>query len=150
MRFLSFTLSLLIAASALAAGNNLVVRQKTGNTAIALSSISRITFPSSGGVTISLSDGSSQSFTHENLYSLKFNSSSTGIIEQIGLNTGNDAITFDGSLITTVMAESTGITVYSLDGTVVAAGISSQLDVTHLIPGVYIVKAGCLTAKIIK
>lgn len=148
MRFLSLTASLLIAISSFAAGNNMVVRQKSGDTSIALSSISRITFPTGGGVMISLTDGSSQSYTHENLYSLKFNSASTSVIEQTGF-TGNDAITFDGSIIT-VTSGNTGITVYSLDGQIVAAGITSQLDVTHLVSGVYIVKAGCLTAKIIK
>ncbi len=148
MRFLSLTASLLIAISSFAADNNMVVRQKSGDTSIALSSISRITFPTSGGVMISLTDGSSQSYIHENLYSLKFNSSSTSAIEQT-VFTGNDAITFDGSIIT-VTSGNIGITVFSLDGQAVAFSITSQLDVTHLVHGVYIVKAGCLTAKIIK
>ncbi len=147
MRLL-FTLSLLIAISSLATGNSLVVHQKTGNTAIDLSNISRITFPSDGGMAISLSDGSTQSYTHENLYSLKFNTSTSGITPT-SVNMTDNNIRFDGTSIILPYGFY-GITVYSLDGSIVAMGTSSQLDVTYLVPGVYIVKSGCLTAKIIK
>lgn len=145
MRFLSVTVSMLIAMSSLVSAENMVVRQKTGDTSIAISNISQITFPAAGGVLISLNDGTSQSYAHENLYSLRFNMAVTAI-EQIDAKE-NNAIVFDG---TTVSAPTAGISVYSLDGSLVANGGSSRLDVSHLVSGVYIVKAGCLTAKIVK
>ncbi|MBQ9076766.1 MAG: T9SS type A sorting domain-containing protein [Muribaculaceae bacterium] len=147
MRCLIVTISLFVAMASFAA-DNLIVRQKSGDTAVALSSVKEITFPAEGGVKISMSDGSSQVYAHENLYSLRFNGEVSGV-STADIANEEGGIVYDGSTVS-VAGENTKISVYSLDGSQIVKGVSPCVDVTHLPSGVYIVKAGCQTAKIVK
>lgn len=62
------------------------------------------------------------------------------------LNDENEKITFDGSIVSTSCP---GITVMTLEGTEVAHTSSSSLFVASLMPGIYLVRSGRTTKKIV-
>lgn len=137
-----------VVALSMTATDYLFVRQKSGDTKIALSGISHITFPETGGVVINNTDGTTATYANENLYSLRFNNQNISDVEEI-LENKNVEITHDGTTVT-VNVEGLGISVYALDGSLVAQGLNSSADISYLQPGLYIIKAGCVTAKIVK
>ncbi len=126
------------------AADDLYVRLNDGDTKISISSIKEITFPL-GSVVVSLTDGSSKTFSSSSFVSLRFNGNAASVVEN--LFTGDDVIVFDG---VTVRAPQAGIVVYSADGRLVLASDGESVDVSSLADGIYIVKSGCLTSKIVK
>lgn len=136
-----------VVALSMTATDYLFVRQKSGDTKIALSGISHITFPETGGVVINNTDGTTETYANENLYSLRFNNNISSTSEI--LENKNVEITHDGTTVT-VNVEGLGISVYALDGSLVAQGLNSSADISYLQPGLYIIKAGSVTAKIVK
>lgn len=131
----------------LVASDYLYVRQKSGDTKIALSAISHITFPKTGGVVICNADGTTNTYADKNLYSLRFNNNVSGL--ESAIENTDVIISNDGNLVT-VNVEGAEMVVYALDGAIVAQGSDSSIEISHLQSGLYIVKAGCVTTKIVK
>ncbi len=136
-----------VVALSMTASDYLYVRQKSGDAKIALSAINNITFPETGGVVINNTDGTTNTYADENLYSLRFNSNVSGVESVI--ENADVVIYNDGDLIT-VNVEGIDIIVYALDGAIVAQGSNSSVEINHLQSGLYIVKAGCVTTKFVK
>ena len=138
----SFILMAIIGLSMYAA-DELYVRQTGGDTKISISSIKEITFPS-GQVVVALNDGSSKTYNSSSFVSLRFNGNIGSGVENAMTE---DAITFDGVV---VKAPQGGIAVYSTDGRLVIASEEAEVNVSSLAGGIYIVKSGSLTSKIVK
>lgn len=134
-----FALSLSASAS-----DNLIVKQKDGNTSWVISTIHEITFDGNG-VKISFTDGQSVYYTKENLNMLQFNVTPSNINN---IETKN-AISLKGNTII-VNTDVESIKVYSLNGTLVTQSVGNMLNISNLGEGTYIVKAGNLITKIVK
>ena len=121
----------------------LYVRQNSGDTRLNISSIKEISFPS-GQVVITMTDGSTKTYSSSSFISLRFNGNiGSGIenVEQEG------AIVYDGVV---VKAPQAGIMIYSTDGCLVMSSEDAEVNVSSLANGIYIVKASGLTSKIVK
>ena len=138
----SFILMAIIGLSMYAA-DELYVRQTGGDTKINISSIKEITFPS-GQVVVALNDGSSKTYNSSSFVSLRFNGNIGQGVENAMLE---DAISFDGVV---VKSSQEGIAIYSADGRLVVASEGTEVNVSSLAGGIYIVKSGSLTSKIVK
>lgn len=143
MRYFLLTLLLSIAVS-VGATDKLVVEQSTGETAWSISTIKDLSFDGNG-VKITFTDDTSVYYGKETLTMLKF-SVTTGIDD---LTNASGKISVQGNTIILNGVES-DIKVYSLTGTLVAQGKGSQLDISSLTNGAYIVQADSLITKIIK
>lgn len=148
MRILHFTLSLFLSLSIYAV-DNLIVRQSTGDKSISLSRISHISFPSDGsGVVMNFTDGTSEKYVRGSFVSLRFNGNISGI-EEIGKdNQSGIQISADCSIISVSDVDKV-IEVYSTTGALVVEG-KSTLNISNLVSGTYIVKAGKEIIKIVK
>lgn len=139
----SFLLIMLLGLPVFAA-DVIYVRQTTGDTQFSISNIKEITFPS-GSVVMTMSDGSSKTYSSSTFVSLRFDGKINVGVE--GVEDGVNEIVYDGVI---VKAPQEGISVYSTDGRLVLSSEESIVDVSSLTSGVYIVKAGGLTSKIVK
>lgn len=125
------------------AADNLYVRQSDGDTEISISSIKEITFPS-GKIVVALNDGTSKTYSSSTFVSLRFNGNvGSGVENSIAEN----AISFDGVV---VKSSQEGIAIYSADGRLVVASEGTEVNVSSLASGIYIVKSGSITSKIVK
>lgn len=148
MRFITFTLLLLLTLS-INAVDNLIVRQSMGDKSISISSISHITFPTDGsGVVVNFTDGTSEKFARGTFVSLRFNGSLSGIDKIASENQSGLIFSTDCSTIS-VADENVMIEVYNSAGALVAEGKAS-LNISNLVSGTYIVKAGTVISKIVK
>ncbi len=125
------------------AAEDLYVRQNSGDTKISISSIKEITFPS-GQVVVALNDGSTKTYNSSSFVSLRFNGNIGSGVENAMVE---DAISFDGVV---VKSSQDGIAVYSTDGRLIIASEGTEINVSMLASGIYIVKSGSLTSKIVK
>lgn len=148
MRFITFTLLLLMTLS-INAVDNLIVRQSMGDKSISIASISHITFPTDGsGVVVNFTDGTSETFARGTFVSLRFNGSLSGIDKIASENQSGLIFSTDCSTIS-VADENVMIEVYSTAGALVAEG-KGALNISNLVSGTYIVKAGTIITKIVK
>lgn len=145
MRYILLTILLSVAMSVYAT-DELVVSQTSGETVWAVSSIKDITFDGNG-VKVSFNDDTSVYYSKSTLNMLKFNVTSSGINDLSDNSTPK--ISINGNIIT-VDGNVSEIKVYSLAGIVVAQGKGSQIDISGLTDGAYIVQAGSLITKIMK
>lgn len=129
--------------------DNLIVRQSVGDKSISIASISHITFPTDGsGVVVNFTDGTSETFARGSFVSLRFNGNLSGI-DEIG-NERQSGFIFNSDCSTISLAdENVMIEVYNSAGSLVAEGKAS-LNISNLVSGTYIVKAGTLISKIVK
>ena len=125
------------------AAEELYVRQNSGDTRLNISSIKEISFPS-GQVVITMTDGSTKTYSSSTFISLRFNGNIGSGIENVEQE---EAIVYDG---VTVKTPQSGILIYSTDGCLIISSEMSEVNVSTLEKGVYIVKSGDLTTKIIK
>lgn len=129
--------------------DNLIVRQSMGDKSISIASISHITFPTDGsGVVVNFTDGTSETFARDSFVSLRFNGNLSGIDKIASENQSGLIFSTDCSIIS-VADENVMIEVYSTSGALVAESKGS-LNVSNLVPGTYIVKAGTVISKIVK
>ena len=149
MRKISLTLLLCVSLFAFAT-ETLIVRQKTGDTAYGISTISHITFPTDGsGVVLNFSEGTSKTFSRAQFVSLRFNND-LSCVDFIDSN-DNQAILYNNSSSEIiVLGEECAIEVYAANGALVAEGKGTVLNVAQLSAGTYVVKAAGLTSKIVK
>ncbi len=148
MRIFLLTLLLSLTLPAFAQ-ENLIVRQSIGDTSYSIAKISHITFPADGsGIVLNFTDGTSKTFAKGRYISLRFNSNISGA-EMIECN-DQMAIVYhvENEVVTLVGGEAT-VEIYSSNGTLVDEG-ENAVNVSHLSAGVYVVKAGVLTSKIMK
>lgn len=141
-KVLSFILIGLFSFSVFAA-NDLYVRGTSGDTKISIGSIKEIKFPS-GSVVITMTDGSSKTYPSSSFVSLRFDGNTSSGVENI---MNESELFFDGTIVKTAQA---GISIYSTDGRLVLATDATQANISSLASGIYIVKTGCTTTKIVK
>jgi hypothetical protein len=129
--------------------DNVIVRQNTGDKSISISKISHISFPSDGsGVVMNFTDGTSEKYARGSFISLRFNGNVSGI-EEIGV-AEQTGLSFSPDYTTISCAdENAMIEVYSSTGALVVEG-KSTLNISNLVSGTYIVKAGNEIIKIVK
>lgn len=133
-----------------ASANDLFVRQTTGDQNYAISTISHITFPAYGsGVVLSFTDGTSKSFPRSMFVSLRFNGNISGA-DFVTSDDHNAIIYNNASAEIVVVGNECNIQVFATNGVVVAEGEGTSLDISNLLNGTYVVKAGSLTSKIVK
>ena len=138
---LLFLLTLSISSSA---NDVLVVKQNASDTSWAISTINEITFDGNG-VKLAFTDGQSVYYAKDYFNMLQFDITPSGInsVE------AKKAFSIKNNVIS-VNAETSGIQVYSLNGTLVATSNSKSLNISNLSAGSYIVKADKLITKIVK
>ena len=137
--FLAMLLALPIFASDI-----IYVRQKGGDTQLEIGKIKEISFPS-GSVVVTMTDGSSKTYSASSFVSLRFNGNvNVGIDDVVD---GANGIVYDGEI---VKSSHEGISIYATDGRLVLSTNESSLEVQSLSNGVYLVKSGSLTSKIVK
>lgn len=141
-KILPFILIVLLGVPMFAA-DYLYVRQGGGDTQLAVSNIKEITFPS-GAVVVTMTDGTSKTYSSSTFVSLRFNGNVNVGIEDV-LN--ESQVTFNGQVVKSAQP---GIAVFSADGRLVLATEEAQADVSSLASGIYVVKTGCVTTKIVK
>ncbi len=125
------------------AADIIYVRQNSGDTQLSISSIKEITFPS-GSVVVTMTDGTSKTYSSSTFVSLRFDGNiNVGVEDAINEN----GVLYDGVI---VKAPQAGIAIYSTDGRLVLATEDAQVNVSSLASGIYIVKTGCVTTKIVK
>jgi hypothetical protein len=148
MRLIHLSLLLFMSLS-LYAVDNVIVRQNTGDKSISISKISHISFPSDGsGVVMNFTDGTSEKYARGSFISLRFNGNVSGI-EEIGV-AEQTGLSFSPDYTTISCAdENAMIEVYSSTGALVVEG-KSTLNISNLVSGTYIVKAGNEIIKIVK
>ena len=143
MRYLLLTIMMSLSLS-LYASDEVVVKQSSGETSWAISSIKEISFDGNG-VKLLFADDTSVYYSKETLSMLKFNVATSDIEE---LN-DTPQISIAGNIL--FIPNNTGdIKIFSLAGVLVIQAKGSQVDISALSDGAYIVQAGCLTSKIIK
>lgn len=126
------------------ASDVLVVRQNDSDTSWTISTINEIIFDGSGAKIV-FTDSTSVYYAKEHLKMLDFNISPSSI--------NNIAIKNPFTIQNNIISADTnlkGIQIYSLNGTLVAQSSNSQLDISNLSAGSYIVKIGKQISKIIK
>ena len=129
--------------------DNVIVRQNTGDKSISISKISHISFPSDGsGVVMNFTDGTSEKYVRGSFVSLRFNGNISGIEEIWKDNQSGIQISADCSTISVSDVDKV-IEVYSTTGALVVEG-KSTLNISNLVSGTYIVKAGKEIIKIVK
>jgi hypothetical protein len=148
MRLIHLSLLLFMSLS-LYAVDNVIVRQNTGDKSISISKISHISFPSDGsGVVMNFTDGTSEKYARGSFISLRFNGNVSGI-EEIGV-AEQTGLSFSPDYTTISCAdENAMIEVYSSTGALIVEG-KSTLNISNLVSGTYIVKAGNEIIKIVK
>ena len=136
---LLFLLTLSISSSAT---DVLVVKQNASDTSWAISTINEITFDGNG-VKLAFTDGQSVYYAKEDFNMLQFDITPS----EINSVEAKKAFSIKNNVIS-VNAETSGIQVYSLNGTLVATSNSKSLTISNLSAGSYIVKADKLITKI--
>ncbi len=141
---LFFLTMLLCISMPIIASNEVIVKQTSGETSWTISSIKELSFDGNG-VKFLFTDNTSVYYSKETLNILKFNVSISGIehlneTKQISI-TGN---------ILTISGNTNDIKFFSLDGQLVMQAKGSQVDISGLPNGAYIVKTDSLTTKIVK
>ena len=143
MKLFFFTMLLCISMPIIAS-NEVIVKQTSGETSWTISSIKELSFDGNG-VKFLFTDNTSVYYSKETLNILKFNVSISGIehlneTKQISI-TGN---------ILTISGNTNDIKFFSLYGQLVMQAKGSQVDISGLPNGAYIVKTDSLTTKIVK
>ena len=126
------------------AADTIYVRQKGGDTQFEIGKIKEISFPS-GSVVVTMKDKNKKTYSASTFVSLRFNGNVNVGIEDI--EDGANGIVYDGVI---VKSSQEGISIYSTDGSLILSTDESSLEVQSLSNGVYIVKSGSLTSKIVK
>ncbi len=129
--------------------DNVIVRQSTGDTSYFISKISHISFPTDGsGIVLNFTDGTSKTFARGKYVSIRFNANLSGL-EMVGSN-NQTAILYNAETAeVSVVGMESKIEIYASNGMLVAKG-ENTVNISHVETGVYVVKAGVLTAKIMK
>lgn len=148
------TLRTLVASLLLAVGTSatladdyqyLTIAQTDGETSYTVSSIQKITFDASNMV-LHLTDGTEQSLPLSGLSKMFFSKEGTGI----GLTPMQSKMHFSGGVLRTNIAAGESLTIYNMKGEkVFSTNESGTFDLTTLTKGVYIVKVGTETKKVV-
>lgn len=146
MKKILTTISMGLLCFPMIASDVLYVRQNDGDSQLNISAIKEITFPD-GNVVVTMNDGAITTYPSTTFVSLRFDGNvATGAINN--LQADGDGIIYNGETIVSSLYD--GIRVYSADGRLVLSTDGSELNVSALSNGIYVVKSGCLTSKIVK
>ena len=148
LRTLMASLLLTLASSAMADDYQfLTVAQSNGETQFTVSNIQKITFDTAN-MNLQLKDGTTQSLPLSGLQKMFFTADGTNAIAAMG-NT-KSKISFQGGQLKADMAQGEKLSVYNMKGEqVLSATQSGTYDLSTLIKGVYIVKVGTETKKVV-
>lgn len=124
----------------------LFVRTSGGDRMLEFSSVEKIVFPPTGGVSVFISEGASVDFSEEEFVSLRFDSgnSGTGTISE---DNADALLRLDGEEVVSTQA---GIVVYDIKGRPVMETDGCILSVGDLAKGVYVIVSGGLNLKMTK
>lgn len=146
MKKILTTISMGLLCFPMIASDVLYVRQNDGDSQLNISAIKEITFPD-GNVVVTMNDGAITTYPSTTFVSLRFDGNvATGAINN--LQADGDGIIYNGETI--VSSLDGGIMIYSADGRLVLSTDGSELNVSALSNGIYVVKSGGLTSKIVK
>jgi len=124
----------------------LTVSQADGETSFAVSSVQKITFDTSN-MLLHLSDGTTQSLPLSGLQKMFFNDGTVGISP---ITSMKSKIHFADGILRAEVTTGERIEVYNMKGEqVFSNNTSGTYDISHLTKGVYIVKVGHETKKVI-
>lgn len=122
-----------------------VTQQAGGDTSFAVSNIQKITFDASNMV-LHLGDGTTQSLALSDLSKMFFSDGHTGIATR----QAQSKMQFSDGMLRATVAEGELIAIYNMKGEqVFSTNRSGNFDLTTLTKGVYIVKVGNETRKVI-
>jgi hypothetical protein len=123
----------------------LTVSSDGGQNSYTVSNIQKITFDATNMV-LHLSDGTTQQLPLAGLQKMFFSSEGSGI----AVGTMQSKMQFNGGMLRAEMADGERLTVYNMKGVeVFSANESGTYDLTTLTRGVYIVKVGNATKKVV-
>jgi len=147
LRTFAASLLLTLGSSALADDYQyLTVTQTDGETQFTVSTIQRITFDATN-MNLLLKDGSTQSLPLASLQKMFFAAGTTSIA---ALGDMKSKFAFQGGMLRADMAAGEQLSVFNMKGEqVFTAKQSGTYDLTSLVKGVYIVKVGTETKKIV-
>ena len=124
----------------------LTVTQSDGDTSFTVSDIQKITFDTTN-MNLHLKDGSTQSLPLVNLQKMFFTGTASGIAS---LGSTNSKIHFEGGVLRADMAAGESLTIFNMKGEpAMSANKSGIYDLGTLVKGVYIVKVGSETKKVV-
>ena len=124
----------------------LTVAQGDGETSFTLNSIQKITFDATN-MNLQMKDGTTQSLALNSLQKMFFTEGATGIAT---LGDTKSKIQFAGGMLRVTMASGEKLTVYNMKGEqVFSANESGSYDLSMLVKGVYILKVGNQTKKVV-
>jgi hypothetical protein len=129
----------LLAATALStawAGDQIVVRQTSGDYAVECSQVAEITFPTEGGIVLTTVGGENLTFGADSFVSIHIKEAETGLS---AVTAAKQGLAITGN---TLQSAVEGITVYDVDGKTVSHTSGSDLNVANLLPGVYVAVSG--------
>jgi hypothetical protein len=147
LRTLVASLLLVLGATAALADDYqyLTISQNDGETSYTVSSIRKITFDATNMV-LHLSDGSEQSLPLADLSKMFFSKDGSGV----SLTPMQSKMHFSGGVLRTNIAAGEHVAIYNMKGEkVFSANESGTFDLTTLTKGVYIVKVGTETRKVV-
>ncbi len=146
---LSFIMTVTTCLTASATDFYLWVTQTSGDeTSWAVSEVQKITF-SGSNVVVTATDGTSATFAMSEVSKLNFQTSPTAI-QNLQAET---PVRFDGDNLKVSASEGTVVDVFSATGTLVGKASvdgSGQVSLSNLPKGVYMVKVGSKTSKVLK
>ena len=144
----TFIASALLALSTTAMADNyqyLTVTQTSGETNFAVSSIQKITFDSTNMV-LHLSDGTTQQLPLSGLTKMFFSDGQASI----GSTTMQSKLQFSNGILRADITAGETIAVYNMKGErVLSANESGTFDLSNFTTGVYIIKVGQETRKVV-
>ncbi len=124
----------------------LTIAENGTETSYGVSSIQKITFDASDMV-LHLTDGTTQRLPLANLTRMFFSETSSGII---ATTQPQSKMHFEGGVLRADIVQGETIAVYNMRGErVLAANRSGSYDLSTLVKGVYIVKVGTETRKVV-
>jgi len=125
-----------------------IAQSDGGETQFTVSQISKITFDAAH-MNVALADGTMQQLPLAGLSKMFFSATPTGIATA---TLQPSTIRTDGGVLHVSAPQGTVVTLYNMSGqavhTITAQGDDTQINVSGLTKGVYIVKVGLLTKKI--
>ena len=145
----TFATSLLLAMSSWTMADDyqyLTVAEGDAETSFTVSSIQKITFDATNMI-LHMKDGTTQNLPLSDLHKMFFTESATDIAT---LGNTKSKIQFAGGMLRADMAPGEKLTVYSMKGEqVFSANKSGSYDLSSLVKGVYIIRVGNVTKKVV-
>lgn len=149
-KLILFLATMAVSAMSASPGNLLSISCKNGDVSTwQISQVKSFTFPEGSWLRVNTFAGTDATFSITDVRKITFTTDNSGVQTVIPttlrLSVVGDFLSIEG------VNEVSQVNVYSLDGSLVAQGISSEpLNIGALSSGVYVIKTDCATAKFLK